>query len=147
MCDDWQGGAVCKRCISSAYLLDNYNLCTTTFPNAADNVNCHPDKYCVSPCPNNLYFELSQSTANSGTYDWVTSNTDINIKNTNVCYLCHRYCLTCTDMYDHSCTACAYSFYKWQQGAYGNRCGYYCKEGSYTAGGLVGEYVDPVFGG
>jgi hypothetical protein len=68
------------------------------------------------------------------------------VRATNVCYLCHRYCLTCTNKYDSSCTSCASTFYKWQQAAYGNRCGYFCNEGSYSSGGLVGEYVDAVYG-
>ena len=68
------------------------------------------------------------------------------MRDTNVCYLCHRYCLTCTNKYDYSCSACASSYYKWQQSHYGNRCGYFCNEGNYTAGGLVGEYIYATYG-
>ena len=62
-----------------------------------------------------------------------------------MCYLCHRYCLTCTNKYDYSCSACAYSYYKWQHTSYGNRCGYFCNEGLYD-GTRLGEYVDPTYG-
>lgn len=58
---------------------------------------------------------------------------------TNVCYLCHRYCLTCTNQYDYTCTSCADSYYLWRQ--YSTRCNYYCNEGVYTSGGIRGEYV------
>jgi hypothetical protein len=53
-CEDFNGGNYCRTCITSAYLLANQALCMSTFP--GDSANCRPDYYCVSPCPNNLYF-------------------------------------------------------------------------------------------
>lgn len=101
-------------------------------------MNCHADYYCVNPCPNNLYFEVAQSQTATTKYDWSNNNADSNVRTTNICYLCHRYCFTCTDKFDYTCSACAFSYFKWQQGFYGNRCNYFCNEGNYTAGGLVG---------
>ena len=141
-CEDLNGGNYCRTCITTAYLLASYSLCTSTFPQ--DSSNCHVDYHCVNPCPNNLYFELSEANAKTPTYDWSYYNSDANVRDTNVCYLCHRFCLTCTNKYDYTCSACAYSFYKWQQ--YSNRCNYYCREGVYTAGGTKGEFIDATYG-
>lgn len=140
-CTDFNS-TYCRTCLTTAYLLANRALCLTTFP--SDTISCAAADYvCVTTCPSNLYFPLSQANTNTITYDWAFYNSDTYVRQTNVCYLCHRYCYTCTNKYDYSCTACASGFFKWQQ--YGNRCGYFCKEGSFSVGGLVGEYVDPVF--
>jgi len=61
-----------------------------------------------------------------------------------VCYLCHKYCLTYSDITDFSCLSCSSSFFKWQQASYGNRCNYFCSEGSYAANSTVGEFITPI---
>lgn len=134
-CTDLNNGGYCRTCVTTAYLLTDRSLCLSTFP--SDTTACAAADYvCVTTCPSNLYFPVSQANANTLTYDWAYYNSDPYVRQTNVCYLCHRYCYTCTDKYDYSCSACAYGFFKWQQ--YGSRCGYFCKEGSFAVGGLVG---------
>lgn len=136
VCANNQGGQVCTVCVSNAALLQNYALCTQTFPN---DPYCQTDNQCVfNSCPTNLYFWLPRSQTSNSAYPF-TANGAWNLRVTNVCYLCHRYCLTCSDQYDNTCTSCAYSYYYWSQ--YPNRCNYYCNEGVYTSGGTKGEYV------
>lgn len=61
------------------------------------------------------------------------------MRGTNICYLCHQYCFTCTQRFMYNCQACAAGYYKWQQ--YSNICHRYCRVGSYTAGGNRGEFI------
>jgi len=118
--------------------------CLSRFPDPIDQSNCAPsDHICVTSCAGNLYFNLAQAYTTSSTYDWAANNADGYVRQTNVCYLCHRFCLSCSDKYDYTCSTCASGFFKWQQ--YSNKCGYYCPEGDYTAGGKVGEYVHATY--
>lgn len=141
-CADYSGGNTCYTCITTAYLLANHALCVSSFP--YDNGYCYPDYECISTfCPTNLYFKLPQSSTTLSKYPWTSTSSNTYLTWTNVCYLCHVYCLQCTDNLDSTCSKCSGSYYKWQQAAYGNRCNYYCIEGSQSVGGLLGEYVDP----
>lgn len=138
-CNDLSGGLTCRTCINTYYLLANYAECVATFPNAADKANCQTDYQCVTPCPNNLYFELSIASTSSSSYPWTANNADPLIRQTNICYLCHEYCFTCNQRFNYNCQACAAGYYKWQQ--YSNYCHRYCHAGVYTSGGIVGEFL------
>jgi hypothetical protein len=133
VCANYSGGQVCSVCVSNAALIANYQDCIATFPN---DTYCYTDNQCVfTSCPTNLYFWLWRSTTSNSAYPF-TATGNSNLRLTNVCYLCHKYCLTCTDQYDTTCNSCAYSYYYWQQ--YSNRCNYYCSEGVFTNGGTKG---------
>lgn len=134
MCADYKGGQDCTVCVSNAALIANYARCLLDFP--YDSGYCHTDNQCVfTNCPANLYFWLPRSQTSNASYIF-TATGPSNLRLTNICYLCHKYCLTCTDQYDYKCTSCAGSYYLWQQ--YTTRCNYFCNEGVYASGGTRG---------
>lgn len=123
VCTD-QYYTTCSVCTYFAALVQNNALCTSTFPN---DPYCYADNQCLTACPTNLYFWLPLASTSNSSYQFTYSGPS-NLRLTNVCYLCHKYCLTCTDQYDNTCTSCAFSYFYWnQQAAYPNRCNYYCK--------------------
>lgn len=140
VCTDF-AASNCSVCVSTSALIMNYDLCMNAF-SAADNVNCKANNQCVNSCPSLLYFWLSKSQTSNAIYPFTSSNPSLQLSN--VCYLCHKYCLQCTNQYDNTCTSCSLGYYLWQQ--YPNRCNYYCKEGVYSTGGALGEYVISITG-
>ena len=90
----------CKACVNSAALIVNYNKCLTTFP--LNQSLCQADFKCLTTCPK-PYYKLMMNLIDAS-YSFTGYN-DVTYKNmTNICFLCHAYCLTCTNRHDSTCT-------------------------------------------
>ena len=136
----------CTMCINTHYLIDNNALCNGIFSGESDTQVCLNDKRCINTCPSNLYFPFVQSRTSNSLYPYTATDVpsmtglpsyidNIYRRKTNLCYLCHRYCLTCTDQYDYTCSNCTKTFFKWipnSDAKYVARCNYYCMEGHFS---------------
>ena len=101
-CADGWGGQRCSYCVSSAALIMNYDLCRSTFT-ATDNVHCQADYQCApSNCPTYLYFWLNRTQTTQSPYTWTNGN--IARQRSHICYLCHSYCIQCSNLYYTTCT-------------------------------------------
>lgn len=115
----------CQSCYSTAALMKSYTTCTSRFSSTEG--TCYADNQCLTSCPTTFYFWLDKSLTNTPTYSLTYNNAALT--NSHFCYLCHKFCKTCSNHDDNTCSTCIDTYYKWQQSR--SVCSYYCPEGTY----------------
>lgn len=96
----------CQVCATNAALYQSKATCIATFTHGTDSSNCKNDDICETSCQRYLYFWLDKSKTSLGNYSFTATGAS-NLREGNVCYLCHSYCLVCTDSVSTTCQVCA----------------------------------------